>query len=427
MIGFWNHLDVVPAGNDWENPPFEPVRNGSFLQGRGVQDNKGPAIGILYMMQCIRELQLPLNHELRLFVGCDEERGMDDLVYYTAHYPTPALSMIADAGFPVCYGEKGILEGTIVSDHTLSEQFLHFSGGNASNMIPDRAQALLVFSPELKEALFARLGQAGQDSALNQTSDQPLSQNLAQYIEISQKKAGIQVTARGIGKHSAFPYGSRNAIHVLCSFLMDVETLHTTDREILKNLAWFSGEFDGEHFGIRYEDQISGKTTCAATILTMEDQRPALNLNIRYSIPADSEYMNRQLNKAASLNGMVWRLERDSAPNYFPKEHPAVDLLTKLYCEITGTKCESYVMGGGTYARKLPNAFAYGVGGMQEAPEDIELRSQLVRPGHGGAHEPDEILNVRLLTQAMKIYTMSVIALNDCPLKLPECHAFCRS
>ncbi len=459
MIGFWNHLDVVPAGNDWENPPFEPVRQGPFLLGRGVQDNKGPAIGILYMMQCIRELHLPLTHELRLFVGCDEERGMEDLAYYTVHYPTPTLSMIADAGFPVCYGEKGILEGALVSGQALSAQFLEFSGGNASNMIPDGAQALLAFSPELKEALYTRLGQAVQDQtqvptqkrpavqdqapdqaqtqdqeaghtqgraaghtqgrAAGHTQDQTTDQYPAQYIEISQEEGGLKVIARGIGKHSAFPYGSRNAIHVLCSFLMDVEALPSADREILKNLAWFSEEFDGEHFEIRYEDQLSGKTTCAATILTMQDHRPALNLNIRYSITADSQYMDSQLAKAACSNGMTWRLERDSAPNYFPKEHPAVELLTNLYCEITGMKRESYVMGGGTYARKLPNAFAYGVGGMQESPEDRALRAALVRPGHGGAHEPDEILNLNLLTEAMKIYTMSVIALNDCPLRMP--------
>lgn len=33
-----------------------------------------------------------------------------------------------------------------------------------------------------------------------------------------------------------------------------------------------------------------------------------------------------------------------------------------------------------------------------------------------GAHEPDEALNLRLLTEAMKIYTMAVIALNDIEL-----------
>ena len=105
-IGFWNHLDVVPVGNGWSQDPFEPVEKDGFLIGRGVQDNKGPAIGMVYLMQCIRELGIPMKHDLRLFVGCDEERGMDDLKYYTEHYSCPKLSMIADCGFPVCYGEK---------------------------------------------------------------------------------------------------------------------------------------------------------------------------------------------------------------------------------------------------------------------------------------------------------------------------------
>ena len=70
-------------------------------------------------------------------------------------------------------------------------------------------------------------------------------------------------------------------------------------------------------------------------------------------------------------------------------------------------------MGGGTYARKLPRAFAYGIGGMSESEEDQKLRKQLFLPGHGGAHEPDEGLNLRLLTEALKIYVMALIALND--------------
>ena len=107
MIGFWNHLDVVPAGNGWRYEPFQPVRKGNFLIGRGAQDNKGPAVGMLYVMQCLRELAVPLKHELCLFVGCDEERGMEDLEWYAARYPCPAMSMIADSGFPVCYGRKG--------------------------------------------------------------------------------------------------------------------------------------------------------------------------------------------------------------------------------------------------------------------------------------------------------------------------------
>ena len=60
-------------------------------------------------------------------------------------------------------------------------------------------------------------------------------------------------------------------------------------------------------------------------------------------------------------------LIRNSALNYrFEGQKRGVGLLTDLFNEITGCTVEPYVMGGGTYARKLPNAFGYGIGSMPE-------------------------------------------------------------
>ena len=73
-------------------------------------------------------------------------------------------------------------------------------------------------------------------------------------------------------------------------------------------------------------------------------------------------------------------------------------------------------MGGGTYARKLPNAFAYGVGGLRETGEEERAKAELFGPRRGGAHEPDEGLNLRQLLEALRIYAVSIAALNDCPL-----------
>lgn len=142
----------------------------------------------------------------------------------------------------------------------------------------------------------------------------------------------------------------------------------------------------------------------------------SLHLNIRYAITADQNEMFRKLFRAGKENGLIWELQRNSKPNYFPKEHPAVERLTKLYNEITGSPAESFVMGGGTYARKLPKAFAYGIGAMKESETDQQIRKKLFPPGHGGAHEPDEGININLLTEAMRIYAMAVVELNDCPL-----------
>lgn len=431
LIGFWNHLDVVPVGNDWRYAPFEPVRKEHFLIGRGTQDNKGPAVGILYMMQCIRELNIPMNHELCLFVGTDEERGMEDLEYYKAHYPTPKLSMIADSGFPVCYGEKGIIEGRMISDSCVSGDVLEVKGGSASNMIPDRAEVLLkkseALAVELKELLgepgkladiFSLAGNEGQEVMEMQEAQeaQKVPARILQRISWEVESGGIRVIAKGTSKHSAFPKGSVNAIHELSVFLQHLTRLSESDKGLFAAVERLSEEYYGENPGIAYEDEVSGRTTCAATVLTLEQGYLCLTLNIRYAITARDEENLQTLKTYAEKNHLRWELERNSKPNYFPKEHPAVDLLTDLFNEITGRETKSFVMGGGTYARMLPNAFAYGVGGMVESDEDREIKARLFEPGHGGAHEPDEALNLRLLLEAMKIYTMAVVELNSIEL-----------
>ena len=440
MIGFWNHLDVVPVGNQWTYEPFEPVLKDYFLIGRGAQDNKGSAVGILYMMKCLRELEIPVKHQLTLFVGCDEERGMKDLEYYVSHYPTPRLSMIADSGFPVCYGEKGILEGSLHSRDNVCEEILQLAGGSASNMIPDAAYAVLKSTKVLEEALCRMIGEnwdradAGGEieevsckaateggidgNPCKAATEGGINKEFPKYARITVEREAdkIRIGASGESRHSAFPEGSVNAIHELLKFLSGLTSLPEKDRKLFGSLAYLSQEYYGEHMGIAGSDEASGRTTCAATVLKLKEGRVSLHFNIRYVISEDGEKLSALLSGKAEEKELLWETERNSAPNYFPKEHPAVGILTDLYNEITGSSAEAFVMGGGTYARKLPRAFAYGVGGMKQSEEDIRIRESLFLPGHGGAHEPDEGLNVRLLTEAMKIYTMAVIALNDCEI-----------
>ncbi len=394
-IGFWNHLDVVPVGSGWSQNPFEPVERDGFLIARGVGDNKGPAVGMLYLMQCIRELGIPLKHNLRLFVGCNEETGMEDMLYYTEKYPCPKLSLIPDCGFPVCYGEKGILEGQFVFNREVSSDIIAAEGGNASNIIPDLASIIL----------------AKKDGLTAQILDEKQRKN-ADKITVEELENGIKISASGTSCHSAFPQGSVNAIHELAVFLMDVSFLSEADKEQFLFLEMSTREYYGEVPKIAFEDEISGKTTCTGTILKMENRTLTLNLNIRYSITADSETMMTQLGNYAEKYGAYWRLERDSKPGYFPKEHPAVSFLTDLFNEWSGQEKEAFVMGGGTYARKLPNAFAYGLSGMETEEEWVQ-KKKLFRQGTGGAHEPDECLNLRAFFEALKFYTLAVVGLDE--------------
>ena len=394
-IGFWNHLDIVPIGNNWKYDPFEATYAKPFLIGRGVDDNKGPAVAMLYLMKCMRDLNVPLKHELCLFLGCDEEKGMRDLQYYTSKYETPAISIVADCGFPVCYGEKGILEGEMISE-ALSEHFVQFKGGIASNMIPDFVSATLTGDESFIKAVAAEL------QAMNEAD-----------VDIDEADGNLTVAYRGISKHSASPYGSKNSIYGLSKVLSQVSVLPESDKKILSTIAALSERYLGEVTGIEYKDEVSGDTTCAATLVDLKDGRLYVTLNIRYAITADNDKDLAALSAYAEANGLTWNMKSNSKPNYFPKENPVVELLTDVYNKAMGEEKESYVMGGGTYARKLPNAFAYGLGGIKESEEDAMLRSQFILPGHGGAHEPDEVMNMNSFMQGLKIFARAMVALNE--------------
>ncbi len=388
-IGFWGHLDVVPEGEDWDFAPYNPVCKDGWLIGRGVQDNKGPTIATMYVIQCLKEIGVELKHSLRMFVGCDEEHGMQDMAYYTKNYPCPDMSIIADTDFPVCYGEKGIIEAHLKADTPVSRAIRSFTGGVASNMVPDRATMVL----DKSLVPMAKL------------------QNLGEGITVTEKDDSISILAVGTSRHAAFPKGGINAIHRLSTALAACGALPSGDVALLQFLNLVNEDFAGTGLEIAYEDEVSGALTCVGSTISCEGGILSLGINIRYPITADSAKMQQAMADVCKKHGYTFVLDRDSGPSYFPKEHPAVARLTDLYNEFTGQETTPYVMGGGTYARKLPNAFAYGMEGMPSGEKPA-----FIRPGHGGAHGPDEAQNIDSLLTAMKLFCMAILEIDDLDL-----------
>ena len=401
MIGIWNHLDVVPAGEGWNYEPFNPTRIGDIIIARGIDDNKAPLVGMLYMLRCFRDLKLPLKWQIALFEGCDEERGMTDLDYYTSKYPCPALSMVADCGFPVCIGEKGLMEGKLTFKEAFSKDIMFIHGGTSSNTIPDRAEALIKYS----DALYHKCT----EMVLKNKKD---GESCEVELVESEGKRAIRIIAKGISKHSAFPQGSINAINVLCSFFKDIDVLCIGDLEKFSELYRLTKDYTGACVGISYSDEISGDTICSGTMLEYNSGRASLTLNIRYAITADRKAYYKCLESFDS-ELFEWKLEKDLAPNYFPKEHPAVGLLTGTYNSIMKLDRKPYVISAGTYARKLPHAFPYGIGGIMRTEEEKKQVRTLFKEGYGSYHQPDEHSNMRVVLQGMKIYAYSLYAMNE--------------
>ncbi len=76
------HLDVVPAGEGWNSDPFTLTRRDGHLIGRGILDDKGPALICLYAMKFLKEEGIKLRYPIRALLATDEEKGMSDVKYY---------------------------------------------------------------------------------------------------------------------------------------------------------------------------------------------------------------------------------------------------------------------------------------------------------------------------------------------------------
>lgn len=120
------HVDVVPPGDGWKQPPFNGYLENGVLYGRGVLDNKGPVLACLYGLAALKELKLPLKRQVRIIFGCDEETGFKDLAYYLEREKPPAYGFTPDCKYPVVYGERGRAVIRAVGSSRELERFFHF-------------------------------------------------------------------------------------------------------------------------------------------------------------------------------------------------------------------------------------------------------------------------------------------------------------
>lgn len=379
-IGFWGHLDVVPEGDGWEYPPFACTRKGNFLIGRGVADNKGSTVGDMYAMRCLRDLNVSLKSNILLVAGCDEEKGMSDVEYYVQNYPVPDFSMVSDCAFPLCYGEKGILEVNLASP--LLPEVVEWTGGTASNMVPDSSRIVL--------------------------NNHVLPENPPDGISCGLEEGRVWISAKGVSKHSADPEGGVSAVGQLCAYLETSGLLSEESTKAISFLKDVCNDFSGGTLGINCEDEPSGKLTCVGGLLKLENGRAVLTLNIRYPVTLKSNDFYENLCKSATNHGFEALLDHDNAPNYVELDSPLIQAILKVYRDTTGNyEQEPFVMGGGTYARKIPNAVAYG------PCYYLEDNSLPLKPGHGSAHTPDEVMHLTVLKKAIEVYAMALLELDQ--------------
>ena len=219
-------------------------------------------------------------------------------------------------------------------------------------------------------------------------------------ITVSAQDGNTLIFAKGIGKHAAYPEGSLNAAKILADALAGLDILKSETREKMKFVSACLDDYNGASVSIPYEDEPSGKLTHVCGLISIQDNKLKLNFNIRYPVTADQDEMIQNFNQHFEKAGFKVVSLNNNKPAYVPKDSEAVKALNKICNDTLDTNFEPYTMGGGTYARKLPNAVGYG-----PARSDREVP-------FGEAHQPDECMSIEDLLDALKIYIKAFIALD---------------
>ena len=370
MVAVLGHLDVVPAGDGWTCDPFGGEIQDGKIWGRGTTDDKGPTIAALFALATLRNSGLPLKRRIRLLFGTNEETGSADVKYYLAHGgETPVMGFTPDGEYPVINGEKGIINATFSCNYTQSGdlKLLSVHGGTAPNVVPAVASAKLGCPKDLAKRI-ARLK--------------------APHVYFTETDYGVFVEAEGISAHGSTPGMGENAIGRL---LLALDTLPLSGKaaDAIHFLASALGmETDGASAGIALHDALSGGLTLNLGTLNADSCRMVLKINYRYPVTKAYEDCAPILNAKFTEAGFCLESEVHKTKLYIPEDSPLVQTLMKVYREQTSLDGDPKCIGGGTYAKALPNTLAFG----PIFPGD-EVRE----------HKPDEYISIDNLMKNAQI------------------------
>ena len=327
-LGILAHLDVVPEGEGWSVPPYSATEQNGRIIGRGTLDDKSPALSAIYALAAIRESGAKMKRRVRVILGCDEEIGSLGVEHYLKIEGQPTLAFTPDAEYPAVNSEMGILQSTY-EKHYASK--LRIDCGTAANVIPGVIRAEL---PVKAVPVAAPEG-------FTVTYDEN------------------RITVEGRGGHASMPEFAKNAMLALMGILKE-QPLQKEDHETVSALhALWGYDLHGETLGVDVTDE-SGRTTYSPDVIRFDENGVRFIADCRHPFTAKAEDLLKTWDAAYAKAGFV-RTEETVKPGHFiPADSELVSTLMNVYNELNGSDSKPLSMGGGTYARELDNAVAFG-------------------------------------------------------------------
>jgi len=380
IVAALGHLDVVPEGDGWSFPPYGAEIHEGKIYARGSLDDKGPIMAALYGMYALKETGFEPKKRIRIILGTNEETSSADVDYYLEKDEKPSIGFTPDADFPIIYAEKGLTVFNITKnfDAKGNNSIAYIKGGQRANMVPD----------------YCEVGINTKDSAelIRKVDTYAKNQNFDFKYEVKDKT--LILKSFGLSAHGSTPEVGRNAIMQAILFLNAESICSGEIGETIKFLAEKIGlETKGESFGVCLQDEVSGFLSFNVGTIDMDKANITLSLNLRYPVTKNFEDMMNPFKKALKPSGFEIGDFEHQEPLYFSKDHKLIKILSKVYEEQTGHKAELLAIGGGTYAKEMPNIVAFGP--IFPGKPDLD-------------HQPNEYIEVDDLVKITQIYAQAI-------------------
>lgn len=346
-LGILAHLDVVPEGQGWTYPPYGGEIHNGRIYGRGTLDDKSAAVSALYALAAVKNSGAAMKRRVRIILGTDEEIGSLGVKHYLKTVGAPTMAFTPDAEYPVVNSEMGILQSTYRKDGVFG---LRISVGTAANVIPGVVTATL---PVPAEKVPVPAGFAADFS-------------------------GNTITVTGRGGHASMPEFAKNALQAMLSVLTE-QALPDADAALVKGLhVLWKLDMHGESLGIDVTDD-SGRTTYSPDMFTVDENGVTFTADCRHPFSLKAQDLLHTWDTAYGALGFVRQSEVIKPGHFIPADTELVSTLMRVYNEINGGDAKPLTMGGGTYAREMPNAVAFGI--VREGDENL-------------CHVPDESVSL---------------------------------
>ncbi len=364
-VGVLAHLDVVPAGNGWSTPPFKMIEENGKVYGRGVGDDKGSVVVCLHALKELKDSGAKLNCRVRLIVGADEERGSSCIRHYLeTGGEVPAMSFVPDSEFPVINSEKGISHMRLVfKDPALADSITALTGAECYNAVPDRSTVTLKAGGPLETALKkAGDGKITLDSIIKHPFAKTFatcSGRVADFEVLVGSKTVVAVS--GIAEHASTPDKGDNALAKMLAFLASGAKVMGCETDCFDRIAEYLcyPNESADKLGIYVDDKKSGNLTMCMSHAEFCADESALKIVIDFRLPLGVK-LDDVAKKLEEKLGCGVEILDYHENLYIDEDTPLIQKLLGVYRKITGDNSAPIQTGGGTYARELPNAVAFG-------------------------------------------------------------------